>query len=180
MALHAEAAPLIQALKLKKEPCAFPLYTDANRRLLITGIGIERVASAIGYYGGKFGFTKADRLFNIGTAGSREEKNLHKLFAISKVVSTYDDRVYHLEYDPHIETATLATYPKPVTPSGDIRIELVDMEASALIRTLDTFISLKQLRIYKVVSDNLNPQESKDMIRQSIEPHIDSLQKVLA
>ncbi len=179
MALHAEAEALIQALKLHKESDKISLYATTDYRLIITGIGLEKSAVAVGYYAGKYGFNKADQIFNIGTAGSRVEKNLHQLFSISKVHATYDDRIYHLDPDPRFENASLATYPKAVTPSETPRSELVDMEASALIRALQPFASLSQLHIYKIVSDRLDPKEAKASIRPSIAPHIESLCEVL-
>lgn len=157
VALHSEAAPLIDFYKLQKSSSPGAQWygretSGAQINLIVTGIGRVAMAAAVGWLAA---MTAASRLawLNVGTAG-------HKAVEIGQVL-----RIACCEGEP----GGRRHFPALVAPwhgaigsvqTGDHVCRdypaqaLVDMEASAFFTTATRFSPSELVQGLKVVSDN--------------------------
>lgn len=180
-----EAKPIIDKFKLKKNLAIkeFNLYQANNIFLCITGIGELPVVSAISFLAGKGIISQFSVIINYGIAGAKELE-VGELVEINKI--TNYSRPGNSSYFPikvqnfGLIEKELITHHVAVTdcPSN----ALVDMEGYAVFQTSLKFVSIEQIWIAKVVSDNQQYQVTelnKNSISQLLNKHIGKITEVL-
>ena len=159
VATHAEAEPVISALKLKKIPALLTCYQNQQTHLVITGIGKCNSAAACGWIAEKSSrqskttySVKSGAWLNVGIAG-HQHAELGTLMAAHKVTDFSTNKVWY----PHrlfqsIASSDLVTVDEP--QSDYLTDQLYDMEASAFIESARHFSHAELVQSLKVVSDN--------------------------
>lgn len=155
-ALACEAKPLIKAWRLKKlaginHP--FAIHADAQRAVVITGMGKTAMAGAVGYAMALFDADPAPIMLNLGIAGHGGEP-LGTLCLGHKISDSETGKVYYpqIPFTAACPTHSVATQAKPRI---DYSTEtLFDMEASGFYELAVKFSSSELIHVLKVVSDN--------------------------
>jgi nucleoside phosphorylase len=160
VALSCEAKPLVDYYRLEKQSTsAFPYYFKPscaqhpyNINLVVSGIGLQAMATACGWLGG-VSKTKNTVWLNVGTAGHATLK----LGEIARVVcaAQSDSEIRH--FPPLVAkwggvNASLISSAAPVSQYPEQL--LVDMEASAFFMAAKRFASAELVQALKVISDN--------------------------
>jgi len=174
VALAAEARPLIDALKLKREiDSPWQYYKHEDNHLLLTGIGKINAAAACGWLIGAKPELSRSPWINIGIAGHATAE-LGSLFWVERLKAPKIDLYPALHVRHPIAGARLQTVDAPCTDYTDA--QLVDMEGLAFYQSCSRFVPLELLHILKVVSDNrehsleqLNKEKVTGLIAANVE-----------
>ena len=158
-ATHAEAEPIISALKLKKIPALLNCYQNENVHLVIAGIGKCNTATACGWLAektaqssGKSAMGKSSAWLNFGIAGHKSAE-LGSLMVAHKVTDLTTRKVwYPHRLFPSILSSELTTVDQP--QANYLSDQLHDMEASAFVESARHFSHAELVQSVKVVSDN--------------------------
>lgn len=157
VALTPEAKPLCEYFKLKRitsENLPFPIFVnkEKNIHLIISGLGKIKMAVAAAFlqsYTQNFSYTC---FLNVGIAGSAE-------FPIGEFVlaNKLSDMSAHRHYYPFVPSLKfsnthLMTFDSPQSfyPNKG----MVDMEASGFFEAANRFVTLEQIMVAKIISDN--------------------------
>lgn len=164
VALMAEAKPLIAALSLKKiiELHEFDVFvnTDSSIHLIISGIGKIKAAAATGFLHVLTRRQAFTVYLNFGIAGSGCHE-LGELVIAHKIIDQATNSTYYPSLHAEIllsrkkrrlSTGALMTVDKPMQVYQDH--ELMDMEASGFFAIANQLVSLEQVQVIKLVSDN--------------------------
>ena len=164
VALSCEAKPLIDYYRLEKQSSsALPLYSKSNGvqhpykiNLVVSGIGMQSMATACGWLGGVSGGKPAVWL-NVGTAGHATLE----LGVIARVVCATQSDSEAKHFPPLVAkwsgvNAPLISSATPVSQYPEQ--SLVDMETSAFFIAAKRFASTELVQALKVVSDNPDNQ----------------------
>ncbi|PPD34510.1 MAG: hypothetical protein CTY19_04610 [Methylomonas sp.] len=155
-ALACEAKPLIHAWKLKKiahTPMPFTLYANAERVVVISGIGKAAMAGAVAYAMAWFRVERLPVLVNLGIAGHCHAE-LGTLFLAHKVIDHETDRCFYpqLPFDVPCATHSIKTVGKPCSDyAEDV---LVEMEAAGFYEIAVKCSSSELIQVIKIISDN--------------------------
>lgn len=155
-ALASEARPLIAAWHLKKLPqsgMAFTVYANAERVLVISGVGKIAMAGAVGFALALFPKQQLPILINFGIAGHRHEA-LGALCLGHKVIDSQSERVFYpqLPFAIPCVTHVVATHAKPHIDYAEACLH--DMEAAGFYEIAVKFSSSELIQVLKIVSDN--------------------------
>lgn len=132
-ALAAELRPLTQRLELTQvAEHPFQIYADERIRAIVSGVGRELCAEAIGFCAGRAAPRPSDVWINIGIAGHRELELgtpiiAHKVESASSGATWYPS----LLFTPPCRTGNVHIYDQPVTAYPPDAC--CDMEASAFL-----------------------------------------------
>ncbi len=165
-ALHCEAKPLIDRLKLKKlnDIKVFSVYQSGSFFILISGIGKQNMVAAVNWLAG-FLAKQAQPLFclNIGVAGHKTA-DIGELYCAHKISDDSCTQSYYptkwLKHKiPLAPLLTVAqqeeTYPEQ---------QLYDMEGYAFYQAATRFYSQEYVQCLKVVADNQTQKVSRDKV----------------
>lgn len=162
-ALKSEAQPIIDFLNLtKKEDKNFPIFTNQDITLIISGMGKINSAIAVTY------LAPEEKILNIGICGSTSHK-LGELFQIKKIIDKSSQKVVHLNQNGE----TITCVDTPQNNPNQFKNTLVDMESFGFYQASRKFVKKENILLYKIVSDKisntiLTPKEVHDLIY----PHI--------
>jgi len=190
VATHAEAEPLISALKLKKISALLTCYQNEKIRLVISGMGKCKTATACGWLAEKnvqptdtTHSVKSVAWLNIGIAG-HQHFDLGTPVVAHKVKDFATKKVWY----PHrlfqsILSSDLITVDQPLTHYLDDQLH--DMEASAFIESARHFSHAELVQSLKVVSDNqnqpytnINAKLATRLINENIENIAECIEKL--
>ncbi|MCX7902889.1 MAG: hypothetical protein N2486_00105 [Caloramator sp.] len=173
-ALYAEAKPLIERFRLKKnmKENHFEVFEGDNVKLIISGYGKINAATAAVYFITKNNL-ECEAFVNIGIAGSLKRK-IKDAVLINKLVDKDTGRSFYPDIliKHSFNEGTLETFSKVVIK--DIVEDLCDMEGSALFEALSKFLPPHKVQVVKIVSDNLDGERLDqefvyDIIRENID-----------
>lgn len=183
-ALNCEAKPLIRSWRLKKHSHnqPFAIYSDAERVVVVTGIGKIAMAGAVGYTLSLFPNIRHPLLLNIGIAGNRRH-SLGSLYLADKIVDANTGKKFYpqLPFAIACETAAVATLATP--HAGYAEDCLYDMEASAFYEMACKFSSSELIHSLKIVSDNAeSPLENitESLVEEWCIRQIDAIDTLIA
>jgi nucleoside phosphorylase len=165
-ALQSEAQPIIEFLNLsKKEDKNFPIFTNQNTTLIVSGIGKINSAIAVTY------MNPLNKIINIGICGSPSHK-IGDIYSIKKIIDKSSQKVIHLNQNGE----TLTCVDMPQNNPNKFKNTLVDMESFGFLQAARKFVNKENILLYKIVSDKisdtiLTPKEVHDLIY----PHLKSL-----
>ncbi|MGN1023302.1 MAG: hypothetical protein ACI4OJ_07390 [Lachnospiraceae bacterium] len=161
-ALYREAAPLIQALSLKRDPActAFQRFAGEDAVLYLSGTGESAAACCAGFALGRE--ENVSHLVNLGAAaGPAGTKG--RLFRILSLEDQGSGKRFYpdLLLSADIPEAALVTSPRPVGRE-EVRLAnqnvphpvLFDMEGAALFAAAGRFLGPERIHLFKFVSDD--------------------------
>jgi len=153
-ALHCEAKPIVDFYKLSALPnCIFPIYSNEQINVVVSGIGKVDTAAAMTYLFVKTLEQKNNAWLNYGISGHKSAElgawfNVNKITEDSTGLNWYPSRFQNLD----CLTASLETVDNPISQYESEK--LYDMEASAFMATALKFSSIELVQLMKIVSDN--------------------------
>lgn len=166
VALHAEARPLIDALRLKRRiDKPWPYYNNGEQHLLVSGMGALNAAAACGWLIGRQPALDQEPWLNVGTAGHASH-SLGETFWIERLLEPKGSVYPALHVKNNLPGESLLSVEAPCEqyPANS----LVDMEGLGFYSTCSRFVPLELLQLIKVVSDNsANPLAQVDATKTS-------------
>ena len=176
-----EATPLIDELGLKKEPSSsFTLYQKREHRLVVSGMGSEKIAHAVSFLR-QLDPQPAVPWLNIGIAGHGSAE----LGSAHLVVKCTDRKTQKSIYPPQIFSSSL---PKTILetvekPATDYKNGVAyDMEGYTFLKSASCHSSAELVQSVKVVSDNPNnpvSQFDKSTVHGMISSHLPSIIQII-
>ena len=183
-ALLCEAKPLIVRWKLKKWQGKHPfaIYANAERIVVVTGMGKVLMAGAMGYVLSLFPNRRLPVLINLGIAGHGQH-DLGSLFLVDKIMDKDSGKNFYpqLPFNFRDKTTALLTLSKP--ESRYIENCLFDMEASAFYEMACKFSSIELIHCLKIVSDNAESsylEINEDLVESWITQNLDLIDNTIA
>lgn len=129
-ALYIEAKPLISLFNLKKDNSytKFQVFSNENVKLIISGTGKIKSATALTYLISKEDIKKNDYIVNIGFVASNKDSQLGDVVYISKIQNAYSDFDFYPEmiYKHNFLEGSLTTFDS-IVESKIEDIEYIDM-----------------------------------------------------
>lgn len=174
-ALRVEVDSLISKLNLAKHSDSpFSIYKNSHLLIIISGVGSLNCAVATSYLLSRY--TKPKKIINFGIAGSNTHTKIGEIKKINKIVDLCTNSVYHLERGD----TSISTAPMKIDNKYILKSDLVDMESSGFYQAAKRFLSPKDIDIYKIASDYLEPLSvDKDGVKRLIESRIEEICKVV-
>lgn len=166
-ALACEANPLIQHYRLKKQKQqhGFPVYSNEEITLVISGIGKTASACAVGYIQALHNTIAPCAWLNVGIAGHKS-RELGEGFLAHRVTDAANGQRFYPCY----------TFATPCVTDEVISVDRAeteyahnaayDMEAAGFYAAAVRFSTCELIHSFKVVSDNL--MESSDKITKQL------------
>lgn len=189
VALHCEAKPLIENLKLKKiinPALPFSIFTNKHIYLIIAGVGKIKAAIATTFLAQYTGSHQYSCYLNLGITGGSSQAKIGALFLINKVTDVSLQRNWY-PFTSHLKfknQTCLVTHDSPQTIYPNFGA--IDMEASAFYQAATTFVTQEQVQILKVISDNqsedmkqINENFVKELIQNNLNCILDVITQLL-
>ena len=165
-ALYIEAKPLISLFNLKKDNSytKFQVFSNEDVKLIISGTGKVKSATALTYLISKEDIKKNDYIVNIGFAASNKNSQLGDIVYVSKIQNAYSDFDFYPEmiYKHNFLEGSLTTFDSIVEKKLE-NIEYIDMEAYGFFQTASIFFKKDKIMVLKIVSDILK-DKAKDRV----------------
>lgn len=179
VALHTEAKPLIEALKLKKIDEKFEVFSNEEYILIVTGMNKINSIIATTYMLAKY---KIEVTLNFGTAGTKDKSlRICEPILINEIIDFETKANFYpdiLIKHPFKEDS-ITTFNSPVK-NQKFNTNLVDMEASGFYQASVKFLSPEKIFILKIISDYLDisiPQ--KEFIIEIVSKNMDLIVEFL-
>jgi len=157
-ALYIEAKPLISLFNLKKDNSytKFQVFSNEDVKLIISGTGKVKSATALTYLISKEDIKKNDYIVNIGFVASNKNSQLGDIVYISKIQNAYSDFDFYPEmiYKHNFLEGSLITFDSIVEKKIE-NTEYIDMEAYGFFQTASIFFKKDKIIVLKIVSDIL-------------------------
>lgn len=157
-ALYIEAKPLISLFNLKKDNSytKFQVFSNEDVKLIISGTGKVKSATALTYLISKEDIKKNDYIVNIGFVASNKNSQLGDIVYVSKIQNAYSDFDFYPEmiYKHNFLEGSLTTFDSIVEKKNE-NIEYIDMEAYGFFQTASIFFKKDKIMVLKIVSDIL-------------------------
>ena len=157
-ALYIEAKPLISLFNLKKDNSytKFQVFSNEDVKLIISGTGKVKSATALTYLISKEDIKKNDYIVNIGFVASNKNSQLGDIVYVSKIQNAYSDFDFYPEmiYKHNFLEGSLTTFDSIVEKKIE-NIEYIDMEAYGFFQTASIFFKKDKIMVLKIVSDIL-------------------------
>ncbi|HHW48064.1 MAG TPA: nucleoside phosphorylase [Clostridiaceae bacterium] len=186
-ALMAEAVPLIEYFKLKKDMGihAYAVYRNSDIALIVSGVGKIRSAAALAYLCALYHVTEKDILMNIGFCGSGSRKHpLGTLLLINKITDMDTGKDYYPDVfcgrdfpKESLRCYSRAVREDDVSQGTDI---FCDMESSGFIETAKKFVYAHNIVILKIISDYLEPHYlNQELLKNYIREHVPMVESII-
>lgn len=157
-ALYIEAKPLISLFNLKKDNSytKFQVFSNEDVKLIISGTGKVKSATALTYLISKEDIKKDDYIANIGFVASNKNSQLGDIVYVSKIQNAYSDFDFYPEmiYKHNFLEGSLTTFDNIVEKKIE-NTEYIDMEAYGFFQTASIFFKKDKIMVLKIVSDIL-------------------------
>lgn len=160
----------LKRISLIKE---FSIYSDAKSSIYvaISGMGNLNMSNIIGFLAGKNIINKFSLIFNIGLAGSKNDKigsiyRANKLSMLNQKNNFYPLNIVSsaIKNKNLITTDYIIDYPEA---------ELIDMEGYGFFAAASKFVLNEQITLLKIVSDN--DMSQLNLVRQELAKNLTSL-----
>ena len=157
-ALYIEAKPLISLFNLKKDNSytKFQVFSNEDVKLIISGTGKVKSATALTYLVSKEDIKKNDYIVNIGFVASNKNSQLGDIVYVSKIQNAYSDFDFYPEmiYKHNFLEGSLTTFDSIIEKKIE-NTEYIDMEAYGFCQTASIFFKKEKIMVLKIVSDIL-------------------------
>ena len=183
VALKSEAAPLIEAFKLKplSGTPLFPIYENEEIKLIISGLGKVKAAAACTYLAGIHRDEDIYGWMNVGIGGHRSLEVGTPLL-VNKIIDDGTKTRYYpsIVFEPPCKTFGCTTVDTPETLYGEDHV--YDMEASGFYAMASKISPIEMIHVFKVISDNaLNPTQNinKNHVYGLIDQHVGLISTII-
>ena len=148
-ALKPEAQAFVDFYKLKKSKLGdFTLFSNANIKLIISGLGVIKARNATQTLINHFDITDDDIYLNVGICAADVSYEIGELIEIGTIV--YEEQSYIFKKDK-------ATITSLDTEANAAVAKIVDMESFGVYESVSHSPAIKKFYIFKVVSDHFEP-----------------------
>ena len=176
-AMYIEAVPFIKKLGLKKKEGygKYQVFENEKFVLVITGVGSINAAAGISYVFGKELINKNDIVINIGICGADKEKfNIGDCVMCSKITDKNTNKTYYTDilYKYPFKETSITTFYEAVFDE-QVNSECVDMESAGFYLAVSAFVYQHNIHVLKIISDYMDGQMEKDIIKNIIEEKSD-------
>lgn len=155
VALPAEAKPINRYFALKRDNRwgRYPLYTNGETALVISGVGSACAFAATLWLHHLLGNSQESLWLNLGIAGHPNRK-LGDLVIVSEIIDYDRGKSWKLitPANAPFDCERLVTLRRP--NSDYLQLALHDMEAAGFYSAAYQFKSLQRIQVLKIVSDN--------------------------
>lgn len=183
-ALHAEAKPIIQKLRLKKtgDVSGIQLYAGKQAALAVSGTGPLKAAVAGAVLLSRHAAAERDLFLNIGVCGAANESlSIGQTVLCHKIIHHDSGRTYYpdMVYRHPFREGVLETFSRPVGRDmlGAVTGDVVDMEGAGAYEAAGAFLPPDRILCVKIVSDPLNtddpPRIDADTVTALIDDALD-------
>ena len=164
-ALSIEAKPIIEYFKLKSKE---DIYQNDKINLIVTGSGKIKSAINTALLISKYPY----KTLNIGIAGSNKYE-LSEGFFINKITDIDTGFDYYPDFfkEPSSNIVCVSKVQNYYT--------LTDMESSGFFEAAYKFLSVENIILYKIVSDNPKTEINVKLIPELIKKHIKIIEEML-
>ncbi len=151
VALKSEAQAFVDRYKLTKSKLStFTLYSNANMKLIISGLGNINARNATQTLINHFDITDEDKYLNIGICGASSAYEIGDVFEIGSIV--YEEDIYSFDKGKKQITCLDAE-------ASEAKHDIVDMESYGFYDAVIHNPAIKNFSIIKVVSDHFEPRD---------------------
>lgn len=181
MAMPVEAKAIISKLNLKRDNDIKKVQVFKNEEitLIITGVGAIRSMIATTHILSIEKLEENDIFINLGVCGARDRNkfNLGDIVIVNKIVdknnnySIYPDMIFTHNF----KEGSLETHSEVITDNRVIAEDMVDMEASGVLKAASYFFNNSQIFSIKIVSDFLDGEITKDKVENLIKDRFDEI-----
>ena len=167
-ALYIEAKSLISLFNLKKDNSytKFQVFSNEDVKLIISGTGRVKSATALTYLVSKEDIKKNDYIVNVGFVANNKNSQLGDIVYVSKIKNAYSDFDFYPEmiYKHNFLEGSLTTFDSIVEKKIE-NTEYIDMEAYGFFQTASIFFKKDKIMVLKIVSDILeNKAEDRVLV----------------
>ncbi len=183
VALKAEAHCLIDHFRLKRvsdNRLKFPIYSNGQINLIVSGVGKHNCAGAIERYGAVMPSHQAMGWLNVGIAGHGTRQVGEGLMG-NRIEDRAASKIWYPSFvkDFRCEVGTIVTTDEVETRFGDDGV--YEMECSGFFSAACRQTKLDLVHSYKVISDNKsNPScgLTKDAVSKLIGSHVERIESI--
>jgi len=174
-AFEAEARALIEYCKLQKDPNSpCTLFSNAERIILISGMGQDNAKKAIEYLLLKYPHSDDDVLINLGICAAQDKFPVGSLLHVQSLRSRSES--FELKVvDSTLQKVSCFSSEEVLTQVVDT--DIAEMEAISIYKAASASFSPSKISILKVVSDHFKPFKiKKQFIIDLIKPHVKEIE----
>ncbi|MCX6052253.1 MAG: hypothetical protein NTZ60_07030 [Campylobacterales bacterium] len=152
VALKPEAQAFVEKYKLQKSSLGtFTTFISKNIILIISGLGVKNAMFATQTLINHFDITDEDIYINVGICGADKKYKIGSLIEIGAI--EYENKIYLL----HQELPAILTCRDE--EQKEAKYEIVDMESFGFYEAVIHSPAIKNIFIFKVVSDHFEPEK---------------------
>ncbi len=160
-ALKPEAQAFVDRYKLKKNNLdSFTIFSNDNMKLIISGLGVYNATMATQTFINNYDIDDEDIYINVGICGANENYEIGTLLEISSI--NYNNQKYFLN---NYEKKNITCLDKE---SDEDIYEIVDMESYGFYDATNLSTAIKNIHMFKVVSDHFEPKKVTKEITKSL------------
>jgi hypothetical protein len=173
VALKPEAQAFVDKYKLQKSKLGdFTFFSNQETRLILSGLGVKNAMFATQTLIDYFDITDDDIYINVGICGANKKYPIGTLIEIGAI--NYENKTYILH--PELETTLTCLN----TEQKEEKYEIVDMESFGFYEAVIHSPAIKNIFIFKVVSDHFEPEKvTKDTTKSLVFNAIDAINSVI-
>lgn len=181
MAMPIEAKVIISKFNLKRDNSIkkFQVFKNEEICLIITGIGMIKSLIATTHILSIENVKKDDILVNIGVCGAKDKNkfNIGDIVLANKIVDRNNEYVIYpdMVFTHIFKEGSLETHNEVVKSSENVKEDIVDMEASGVLKAASYFFDNSQIFSIKIVSDYLDKSVEREEVEKLIGDRIDEI-----
>jgi len=184
-ALPSEARPLLEHYRLAQvNEKPFRVFANAalSLRLVVSGIGVEACATAVGFCAGLQTNRPSDIWVNIGVAGHRD-LDIGSVALGARIQRDGASKNWYpgFLFDTHIPVSEVVSFNEPVQdyPAGT----LCDMEAAGFMAAASRVGNTDLIQVCKIVSDNASnslANINREFVTRLVQQQIPAIETLLS
>jgi purine-nucleoside phosphorylase len=172
-ALKPEAQAFIEKYKLQKSKLGdFRVFTNNLITLIVSGLGVQNATLATQTLINHFDITDEDIYINVGICAASQKYKIGELIEIDAIC--YNNQTYIIN-EKHLKTIECLD-----AEAHDEKYEIADMESFGFYDAVVHSPAIKNIFMFKVVSDHFEPHKvSKDGTKSLIFNAIDVINSLI-
>lgn len=149
-ALKPEAQAFVEKYKLQKSRLGdFTLFRNADMMLIVSGLGVENAMHATQTLINHFDITDEDIYINVGICAADKQYAIGELIEVGSI--SYNGQIYKIKDDEYPIITCLDE------EADEAKYEIVDMESFGFFYAVKHSPAIKNIFVFKVVSDHFQP-----------------------
>lgn len=181
MAMPVEARAIIKKLNLKRDNSIKKVQVFKNEEvtLIITGVGTIKSLIATTHILSIEDIGKNDIFVNLGVCGAKDKEKftIGDVVLANKIVDKNNDFTIYPDmiFAHNFKEGSIETHNKVVESTLGINEDIVDMEASGVLKGASYFFNNSQIFAIKIVSDYLDSKIEGEKVENLIEDRFDEI-----